>query len=61
MNLEWNTIKKYLKYISLFKKTINKFFKDLKLSDVSSNEKFWKTVKPLYRNKTKGKSQIALV
>ena len=61
MNLEWNTIKKYLKYISLFKKTINKFFKDLKLSDVSNNEKFWKTVKPLYRNKTKGKSQIALV
>ena len=39
MNLEWNTIKKYLKYISLFKKTINKFFKDLKLSDVSNNEK----------------------
>ena len=61
MNLEWNTIKKYLKYIYLFKKTINKFFKDLKLSDVSNNEKFWKTVKPLYRNKTKGKSQIALV
>ena len=47
--------------MSLLKKTINKFFKDLKLSDVNNNKKFWKTVKPLYRNKIKGKSQIALV
>ena len=43
------------------RKTKNKFCEDLRLSYINNNKKFWKTVKPLYRNKIKGKSQIALV
>ena len=35
--------------------------KDLRLSIVNDNKKFWKIVKPLFRNKIKCESRIALV
>ena len=47
--------------VALHRKTKRKYFKDLRLSDVNDNKKFWKTVKPLFGNKIKCKSQIALV
>ena len=40
---------------------MKKYFKDFKLSDINDNKKFWKTVKPLFGNKIKHKSQTALV
>ena len=47
--------------VALYRKTKRKYYKDLRLSDVNNNNIFWKTVKPLFANKIKWKSQIALV
>ena len=47
--------------VTLYRKTKRKYYKDLRLSDVNNNNIFWKTVKPLFANKIKWKSQIALV
>ena len=47
--------------VALLRKTKRKYYEALKLSDVNDNKKFWKTVKPLFGNKIKCKSQIALV
>ena len=38
-----------------------KCYKEYRSSDNNDNKKLWKTVKPLFGNKIKGKSQIALV
>ena len=46
--------------VALLRKTKRKYYEDL-LSDVNDSKKFWKTVKPLFGNKFKCKSQIALV
>ena len=47
--------------VALLRKTKKKYYKDLRLSDVNNNKKFWKTVKLLLGNKIKCKSQTALV
>ena len=47
--------------VALLEKTKKKYYKALKLSDVNDNKNFWKTVKLLFGNKIKCKSQIALV
>ena len=47
--------------VALLRKTKRKYYKDLRLSDVNDNKKFWKTIKPLFGNKIKCKSQVALV
>ena len=47
--------------VALLRKTKRKYYEDLRLSDVNDNKKFWKTVKPLFGNKSRCKSQIALV
>ena len=47
--------------VALIRKTKEKYYKDLRLSDIQGNEKCWETVKPLFGNKINGKSQIALV
>ena len=47
--------------VALIRKTKDKYYKDLRLSDIQGNEKYWETVKPLFGNKINGKSQIALV
>ena len=46
---------------ALLGKTAKIYYEDLTLSDVNDNKKCWKTVKPLFENKIKCKSQIALV
>ena len=46
--------------VALLRKTKKKYYEVLRLSDVNDNEKVWKTFKPLFGNKIKGKSQIAL-
>ena len=47
--------------VALLRKTKRKYYEALKLSDVKDNKTFRKTVKPLFGNKIKCKSQIALV
>ena len=47
--------------VALLRKTKRKYYEALKLSDLNDNKVFWKTVKPFFGNKTKCKSQIALV
>ena len=47
--------------VALLRKTKRKYYKDLRLSDVNDNKKFWKTIKSLFGNKIKCKSQVALV
>ena len=47
--------------VALLRKTKRKYYEALKLSDANDNKKFWKTAKPLFGNKIKCKSQIALV
>ena len=47
-------------WLNLLRKIKKKYYEDLKLSDVNDNRKFWKTIKPLFGNKIKSKSQIAL-
>ena len=47
--------------MALLRKTKRKHYEDLKLSDVNKIKKFWKTVQPLFGNKIKCESQIALV
>ena len=46
--------------VALLVKTKRKYYEDLRLSDANDKKKFWKTVKPLFGNKIKCKSQIAL-
>ena len=46
--------------VALPRKTKRKYYEDLRLSDVNDNQKFWKTVNPLFGNKIKSESQIAL-
>ena len=47
--------------VALLEKTKRKYYEALKLSDVNDNKNFWKTVKSLFGNKIKCKSQITLV
>ena len=47
--------------VALLTKTKRKYYEDLRLSYVNDNKKFWKTVKPLFGNKIKCKSQTTLV
>ena len=37
------------------------YYEDLTLTGANDNKKLWKTVKPLFGNKAKGKSQTAVV
>ena len=46
--------------VTFLRKTKRKYYEDLRLSDANDNKKFWKTLKPLFGNKIKCKSQIAL-
>ena len=46
--------------VALLRKTKRRYYEDLRLSDANDKKKFWKTVKPLFGNKIKCKSQIAL-
>ena len=59
MNLKYN--KQGNICAALLGKTAKIYYEDLTLSDVNDNKKCWKTVKPLFENKIKCKSQIALV
>ena len=47
--------------VSLLSKAKRKHYKDLSIADVTDNKKFWKRVKPLFRNKIKGNPNITLV
>ena len=47
--------------VALLRKTKRKYYEALKLSDVKDNKTFRKTVKPLFGNKIKCKSQIGLL
>ena len=46
--------------VALLGKTTKKYYENLNLSNVNGKKK-WKTLKPFFGNKIKGKSQIALV
>ena len=47
--------------VAVLRKTKKRYYEDLRLSDVNGNKMSCKTAKPLFGNKIKGKSQIALV
>ena len=46
--------------VGLVKKTKRKYYKDLRLSDVNDNKKFWKTVKSLFGDKIKYKKSSSI-
>ena len=48
-------------FVSLLRKAKRKHYKDLSIADATDNKKFWKRVKPLFRNKIKGNPNITLV
>ena len=47
--------------VSLLRKAKRKQYKDLNVADAADNKKFWERVKPLFGNKIKGNTHIALV
>ena len=46
--------------VSLLRKTKRNYYENLNLNDISDNEKFWTTVKPLFCNKIKTVENITL-
>ena len=46
---------------TLLRKAKKKYYKDLKLSGVNDNKKFWKKVKSLFGDKVKGNNVITFV
>ena len=54
--------KKQKNFVSrLYKKERKKFYDDLDLSEITDNKRFWKTVKPLFSEKTSKGQNITLV
>ena len=54
-----NEFKKQKNYCSrLYKKERKKYFSELKISDVTDNKRFWKTIKPLFADKRTLNKQI---
>ena len=47
-------------YISLLRKTKQKYFKNLNFNDVTDNKSFWRTIKPYFNEKGSGSDKIAL-
>ena len=47
--------------VNLLKKSKRSYFQNLKPSDICDNKKFWKTVKPLFSEKTMSTENITLV
>ena len=46
--------------VTLLRKAKKKYYTDLKMSEINDNKKFWKNVKPIFGNKSKGNKNIAL-
>ena len=47
--------------VKLFRKEKRNFYKNLNISDVTDNKKFWKTVKPILSDKGRSNSKITLI
>ena len=45
---------------TLLRKAKRNYYTDLKMSDINDNKKFWKNVKPIFGNKSKGNKTVAL-
>ena len=47
--------------VKLFRKEKRNFYKNLNISDVTDNKRFWKTVKPILSDKGRSNSKITLI
>ena len=47
-------------YVSLLRKTKQKYFRNLNFNDVTDNKSFWRTIKPYFNEKGSGSGKIAL-
>ena len=47
-------------YVNLLHRTKKKYFANVNISSITGNKKFWKTVKPLFLDKTSHKETINL-
>ena len=58
----WNNFRRQRNlYVKLFRAKKNKYYKDLDVTLITDNKKFWKTVKPLFSDKIRNQSKIILV
>ena len=47
--------------VSLLRKTKKDYYANLNVKDIVDNKQFWRTVKPLFSDKTKSNEKITLV
>ena len=47
-------------FVSLLRKSERNYYKNFNVKDITDNKKFWKTIKPLYSDKTKSAVSIIL-
>ena len=48
-------------WVSLIRKGKKEYYDSLHVKDITDNKKFWKTVKPLFSDKSKSRRTITLV
>ena len=46
--------------VSLLRKSKRNYYSNLNMKDISDNKKFWKTIRPLFSDKTKSAVSITL-
>ena len=54
-------VKQHNYCVSLLRKTKKDYYANLNVKDIVDNKQFWRTVKPLFSDKTKSNEKIALV
>ena len=54
-------VKQRYNYVSLLRKTKKDYYVNLNVKDVVDNKQFWRTVKPLFSDKTKSNEKITLL
>ena len=58
----WDNYKKQRNFcVNLLKKTKKEYFNKLNIKDLSSNKKFWKTIKPYFSNKGLNGNKFLLI
>ena len=58
----WFLYKKQRNFcVSLLRKTKRNYFKNVKMQDITDNEKFWKTIRPYFSDKGYKQTKISIV
>ena len=58
----WDNYKKQRNFcVDLLRKTKRSYFEQINIKDIRENKKFWKTIKPFFRNKGINSNKLMLI